>query len=258
MMVRGIAFALLALLAVSLAAPSALGYTGVPLIATVDGPAGLAPAQSAYYNLSLSGGPGGNVSYAVSWYVTGTNTSGATPLVGSPGSASGIQTAYRLNLTAPSTVEDINLVVTVVATPAGGTPGNTTVTYAIAVLQPVVLSATFHNSGTTAALNVTVSWYVDKALVGTSTIAQIAANSDATVTFDYLPAGLSAGPHTVMVTADLDHDGVINQARGEVATSTLFYNQAVPPAPGWIILVGLAVFLPVLLGMVALRRRGQR
>ena len=111
---------------------------------------------------------------------------------------------------------------------------------------------------TTAALNVTVSWYVDKALVGTSTIAQIAANSDATVTFDYLPAGLSAGPHTVMVTADLDHDGVINQARGEVATSTLFYNQAVPPAPGWIILVGLAVFLPVLLGMVALRRRGQR
>ena len=141
---------------------------------------------------------------------------------------------------------------------AGGTPANTTVTYAIAVLQPVVLSATFHNSGTTAALNVTVSWYVDKALVGTSTIAQIAANSDATVTFDYLPAGLSAGPHTVMVTADLDHDGVINQARGEVATSTLFYNQAVPPAPGWIILVGLAVFLPVLLGMVALRRRGQR
>ncbi len=255
---RPLALALLALLAVSVAVPGALGYTGVPLIANVTGPAGIAPAQSAHYNVTISGGPGGNVSYAVSWYVTGANTSGASPLAASPGSASGNKTTYPLNVTSPGVAEDIRLVVTVVATPVGGTPVNTTVTYTIVVVRPVVLSATFHNGGTTAAVNVTVSWYVDHLLVGTSTIRQIAANGDATVTYDYLPVGLSAGEHTVTVTADLDHDGVINPARGEVATSTLFYNQATPPAPGWIILIAMGVFLPVFLGVVAYRRRGQR
>lgn len=255
---RRLAFGLLALLAVTLAAPGAFGYSGVPLIASVTGPAGLAPAQSAYYNLTISGGPGGNVSYAVSWYVTGANTSGASPLVTSPSSTSGNDTVYQLNVTSPGVAEDLRLVVTVSATPEGGGLVNTTVTYAIIVVQPVVLSATFHNGSPTAALNVTVDWYVDKAHVGTSSIAQIAANGDATVTFDYLPVGLSAGEHTVTVTADLDHDGVINPSRGEVATSTLFYNQATPPAPGWIILLAIGVFLPVFLGVVAYRRRGQR
>lgn len=238
--------------------PGAFAQSTGPLIATVTGPTALAPAQTAVYNVSASGGPVGNVSYTVAYYVTGSNTSGASPLQSSPGRASGNRTTLRLNVTAPGRAQSITLMVTLTATEQGSAPENTTASFAITVIAPITLTATFHNSGTTSALNVTVRWYIDSVQVGTSLLKQIAANADATVTFNYLPADLSQGQHTVTATADLDHDGVINPARGEVQTSTIFYNQTAPPANGWLALLAIGVFVPVFLGVVALRRRGER
>lgn len=238
--------------------PGALAQSSGPLIATVTGPPALAPAQTAVYNVTVAGGPTGKVNYSVSYYVTGTNTTGASPLQASPGKTAGNRTTLRLNVTAPGKAQALTLVVTVTATELGATPENTTTNFPITVIAPLTLTATFHNSGTTMALNVTVRWSIDGVAVGTSLVKQIAANADATVTFAYLPAGLSAGQHTVTATADLDHDGTINPARGEVQTSTLFYNQATPPASGWLALLAIGVFIPVFLGVVAVRRRGQR
>ena len=51
---------------------------------------------------------------------------------------------------------------------------------------------------------------------------------------------------------------MINPARGELVTSTIFYNQVEPTAPGWAFLLGIGIFIPVFLGVVALRRRGER
>lgn len=250
-------FPLLLVLAVLL--PGALGDVSGPLVASITGPPGLSPAQSAYYNLTISGGPTGKVNYTISYYITGANTSGAAPLIGTPGKTGGNRTGYQLNITTPAVEETLTLVVTVEAfIVGGGSVENTTTSFAITVTKPIVLSATFHNTSSTAAVNVTVRWYVDNGLVGTSLVKQIAANGDATVTFNYLPASLSAGEHTVTAMADLDHNGVIDPSRGEVVTSTIFYNQAQPPSMGWVILLGIAVFLPVFIGVVALRRRGQQ
>lgn len=237
--------------------PGALAQSTGPLIATVSGPTAIAPSQTAAYNVTAGGGPVGKVTYTAVYYVTGGNTSGASPLQSSPGRTSGNQTTLRMNVTAPGTAQSLTLVVTLTAAETGTPAQNTTVSYAITVVAPITLTATFHNAGTTTALNVTVRWYVDNALVGTSLVKQIAANADATVTFNYLPAGLSEGQHTVTATADLDHDGVINPSRGEVQTSTIFYNQAAPPASGWLALLAIGVFIPVFLGVVALRRRGE-
>ncbi len=237
--------------------PLALADVTGPLVAEVQGPQGLAPAQRAFYNVTISGGPTGQVNYSVRYYVTGANVSGASPTIGSPATVTGTGLRYQINVTSPGVEEDLTLVVTVTASQIPNIQENTTVSYPITVKTPIVLSATFHNSSTTAAVNVTVRWYVDGTFVGTSTIKQIAANGDATVTFDYVPIGLSAGEHTVTAEADLDHDGTINPSRGEVATSTIFYNQAAPLSSGWVILIGIAVFIPVFLGVVAFRRRGQ-
>lgn len=247
-----------AVIVLAMFVPGVLADAGGPLVATVQGPGGLAPSQAALYNLTISGGPGGPVNYSVTYYLTGANTTGAKPVKDTPGTISGNRTRFQLNVTSPGVEEELTLVVTVSATPPSGAAENTTTNYPITVLKPVVLSATFHNSGTTKAVNVTVRWYLDDALVGTSLIGQIAANGDATVTLNYVPLGLAAGEHTVKVTADLDHDGVINPSRGEVVTSTLFYNQVAPPSTGWLLLIGMAVFIPVFLGVVAVRRRGQR
>ncbi len=221
-----------------------------PLVATVTGPSGLGPAQSAYYNLTLAGGPGGLVNYTVTYYITAANLSGAAPLQTSPGKLTGNRTSYRLNVTTPGNEETLTLNVVVDAAPSSGPSENTTTTFAITVTKPIVLTASFHNDGSTAAVNVTVRWSIDGAFVGTSLIKQIAANTDATATFNYIPTGLSAGEHTVTATAVIG-------SHTQTATSTIFYNQVQPVSTGWAVLLGIAVFLPVLIAVAAIRRRGR-
>lgn len=249
--------ALLAVTAYVVAAPAAAA-TGGPLFFDLSGPSAVAPGATVTFNVTASGGPSGNVTYTVSYYIEGTNTSGGSPLSSSPGRRSGNATTLEINMTAPSLVQTVTLVVTLDAAPTGGAAQNVTRSFSISVVTPIVLTATFHNAGTTTAVNVTVRWYVDGAQVGTSFIKQIAADGDATATFDYLPVGLAAGQHTVQAAADLDHDNVIDPAKGEVVTSTLFYSQTQETAAGWTILLGIGVFIPVFLVVVALRRRGQR
>ncbi len=229
-----------------------------PLQLVVTGPTALAPSQTAQYNLTIIGGPTKNVTYTVSYYITGTNTTGGNPVAGSPGSTSGNRTTFTVNVTAPTAEQTVTLRATVTAVPQGGLSENVTATYTISVVKGIQLSATFHNSSTTAAVNVTVRWAVDGNLVGTTLLKQIGANADATVTFTYLPVGLSPGEHTLTVSADLDHDGLIEPGRGEVITTTIFYSNVESPAPGWAILLGMGVFIPVFIGVVAWRRRGER
>lgn len=258
MTVRSVVLALLVLLAAAAVLPAAVGAAGEPLQAAISGPTALAPSQTAQYNVTLSGGPTANVTYALSYFITGTNTTGGNPVRTSPGSASGNKTTFRLNVTAPSAEQTITLTVNAVATPKVGVRESVNVTHVITVIRGIVLTATFHNAGATAALNVTVTWAIDGATVGTSLLKRIGANADATVTFTYLPAHLAAGEHTLTVSADLDRNGVIDPSRGEVVTSTIFYNQVQQPAPGWAILLGIGIFIPVFLGVVAVRRRGER
>lgn len=251
-----LALLLLGALAFAMAVPYAAGAG--PLLLSVTGPPALAPGQTAAYNVTGSGGPTGNVTYTVTYFISGSNVTGGNPVAASPGKTTGNRTAYKVNITAPAGEQDLLLTVTLSAAPKGGTPEAVTITYPITVIKPIELSATFHNASTVAAVNVTVRWLIDGALVGTSSIKRIAANGDATASFRYLPVGLAAGQHTLQVEADLDHDGIIDPAKGEVVTSTLFYTQVQEPSTGWTVLFGIGIFVPVFLGVVALRRRGQR
>jgi len=137
----------------------------------------------------------------------------------------------------------------------GSSYENTTVEKSIAVITPIVLSASFQNTGTTAAVNVTVRFYVDGVLAGTEKIARLNPGAQVTETLNYLPSGLQPGTHQVRVEADLDGNGVIDPAKGEAVVSSLFYRGTAPLSTAWTVVIGIAVFLPVLLLTVALRRR---
>ncbi len=258
MTVRRLVLAALLFGLVAAILPAAVLAAGEPLQAQITGPQALAPSQTAIYNVTITGGPTENVTYSLSYFITGTNTTGGNPIQTSPGSRSGNSTTYQVNVTAPTAEQSLTLTVQVVAKPTGAASQNVTTTLPITVIKGIVLSATFHNSGSTAAVNVTVLWAIDGTQVGTSLLKQIGANADATVTFTYLPVSLSPGQHTLTVAADLDHDGLIEPGRGEVVTATIFYSQVQPTAPGWAILLGIGVFIPVFLGVVAWRRRGER
>jgi hypothetical protein len=225
-----------------------------PIFATITGPTAAAASTPAFYNLTISGGPSGSVNYTVKWYITGSDTTGGVPVQSNPRSASGTTPKFELSITTPSKEQTITLVVSVSASSAGTTE-NTSAEQAIGVVTPIVLSATFRNNGSTAAVNVTVRFFVDDVAAGTKTVPRIDPSKDATVTFNYLPVGLQPGTHSVRVEADLDGNGVIDSARGEVATSQLFYKGTPALSTGWTVLIGIAVFLPVLLLTIAVRRR---
>ncbi len=245
-----VGLAIFAAVVLSAAPASGLG----PLYGTATGPDAIAPGQAAVYSLTISGGPDGAVTYTVRWYVTGPNAAGGLPSSANPTSSTGNRTTFRLNVTAPQAEQTITLIVKISAS-VGSTFENATVQKSIVVITPIVLSATFTNRGTTAAVNVTVRFYVDGALVGTETLARISPLGSATATFNYLPVNLQPGTHQVRVEADLDGNGVIDPARGEVVVSSLFYRGTAPLSTGWTVFIGIAVFVPVLIVTVGLRRR---
>jgi hypothetical protein len=225
-----------------------------PIFATITGPAAAGVGGTVTYDLTATGGPGGAVNYSVTWHVTGPDLTGASPLAASPGRLSGANATFRLNVTAPATEQTITLIVAMTAT-SGGTVEETTVERSISVVTPIVLTATFRNEGPTAAVNVTVRFYVDDALVGTSTLARINPNAQAIASFDYLPAGLSTGSHRVRIEADLDGNGEIDEASGEAIVSDLFYKGTPELSLGITILIAIGVFFPLFFVTVAVRRR---
>ncbi len=227
-----------------------------PIFATIVDPRAAAVDSPTSYNISIAGGPTGSVNYTVTWYLTGPDLAGGAPLESSPATLSGTEPTFRMNITAPSKEETITLFVKISAR-SGATFENTTVEQPIVVVTPIVLGASFRNDASTAALNVTVRFYVDDASVGSRTIAKIAPNAVASTSFNYLPAGLAPGTHRVRVEADLDGNGVIDAARGEVVASDLFYKGTAGLSTGWTVLIGIAIFVPVFLLTVALRRRGR-
>lgn len=224
-----------------------------PIFATLSGPPAVGIGRTATYELNVSGGPGDPANYSVSWYVSGDEGS---PRAASPGRTSGTQSTFRLNITAPSREQTLTLTVLINATSAGETE-SATLERSIAVLTPIVLSGTFRNDGSTAAVNVTVRFYVDDAPVGTQTIARINPSGSATASLDYLPLGLSTGAHRIRIEADLDGDGTIDSGRGETILFDVFHKGTPALSPGITVLIGIAVFFPVFLATLAIRRRNK-
>ena len=251
---RPVVLGLLLLAAFALAAAPASAQE--PIFATVTGPAAIATDGAAFFNVSIGGGPAGPTNYTVTYYITGLDVTGGRPLQSSPTTSTGTDRTVRLNVTGPTKDQTITLVVQVSAS-GGGAVENTSVEQSIVVATPIVLSGTFHNGGMTAAVNVTVRFLVDDVAVGTKTIAKIGPNADATATFDYIPAALAPGTHSVRIEADLDGNGVIDPARGESVVSQLFYKGTAPLSTGWTVLIGIGVFIPAFLVTVAMRRRGR-
>ena len=242
-----LALAILAAVCALVISPSAAQG---PIFGTITGPNALAPSQVSAYNLTINGGPTGAVTYTVRWHLAG----GGLPSAASPTTTTGNRTTFTLNVTAPPAEGTVTLVVQI-ASLAGSTYENTTVEKAINIITPIVLSATFRNDGITAAVNVTVRFYVDGALAGTRKIARLNPGAQVTETFAYLPSGLQPGTHQVRVEADLDGNGIIDPAKGEAVATSLFYRGTAPLSTAWTVLIGIGVFVPVMLLTIALRRR---
>lgn len=243
--------ALAALLAPFLALPAG----ALAISAQIAGPTALAPSQLAAYNVTVLGvAPGTAVTYTVVYTLSGANLTGGSPSANAPGRATSSTSPIRINITAPASEQTILLDVQVSAKLPTETQ-NTSAELSITVLKAITLTAQFHNASATAALNVTVRFFVDNVLVGQTVIKRIAPNGDNTATLTYPPVGLQPGQHTVRAEADLNGDGTIEPALGETVTYTIFYDQVAAQSLGWSFLLGVAVAVPAFLAVAIVRRR---
>jgi subtilase family serine protease len=175
----------------------------------------------------VSGGPAseapGNVS--IKAYVSGTDLTGAQPVQSTAyTSVSNGTGPFTINITAPNKEQVITLIVEVNST-VGGRFEKTTVTRAVTVITPIILTATFRNDGGAAAVDVPVKFFVDGKVAGATNISRIDPGQTGTAKLSYLPVGLAAGGHTVRVEADLNRNGVIEPDKGEVAVVDVFYKK---------------------------------
>ncbi|HTD80768.1 MAG TPA: CARDB domain-containing protein, partial [Thermoplasmata archaeon] len=131
---------------------------------------------------------------------------------------------FTINITAPNKDQVITLIVEV-GSAAAGRHENTTVSKAITVVTPILLTATFRNDGGAAALDVPVKFFIDGKVAGATNISRIDPGQTGTAKLSYLPVGLAVGGHTVRVEADLNRNGVIEPDKGEVAVVDLFYKK---------------------------------
>jgi len=237
-------------------APGASAQT--PVTGVLSGPSGIAPGGSGTFYLNVSGGPAseatGNVSIRA--YLTGTDLAGGAPLPSSPHTEASNGTGpFVFNVTAPQKEQVITVVVEINST-AGARSERTTVTRAVTVITPIVLTATFRNDGRSAAVDVPVKFYVDGKIAGTTNISRIDPGGTGTAKFTYLPVGLAPGGHTVRVEADLNRNGVIEPDKGEVVVVDVFYKKDFELTWPWAALImGITVSVSVLVIRARRRRR---
>ncbi|HKZ90098.1 MAG TPA: CARDB domain-containing protein [Thermoplasmata archaeon] len=252
---RSVLFALAVLVALAAFVPVSGRVDGQSVFGSIAGPTALAPRQSATYNVTIIGGPETPpVNYSLDFYLDGADLTGGSPTKAAPQTTSGSQTTIRIDVTAPEGDQVVILVVRISAQ-SGDVVVKGTADLSIQVLTPIILRATFRNDASTSALNVTVRFYVDDELVGTRSIARLNGSASQTVNMNYLPVGIAAGAHSVRVEADLDRDGVIDGARGEIVLSDFFIQESASLSEGWNLIIGIAVFLIVFVIAAAARRR---
>ncbi len=248
----------LVLIVVLLAGAAPRAAAADPVAGIVEGPTALAPGAASPYYVNVTGGPaseGGN--FTLKYYLTGADLTGALPTQGSPGSSQNASGRFRFNVTAPQKEQVVTLIVEVNST-QGARFERTTLSRAITIVIPVVLTATFSNKGGSAAVDVPVKFYVYGTLVGATNISRIEPGATGTATLTWLPVGLGYGTHSVRVEADLNRNSVIEPDKGEVSVLDVFYKKQPDLSWGWAGAIMAATILVTILVVRRLRARRRK
>ncbi len=226
-----------------------------PIVLTVEGPTALNPGQTSAYYVNVTGGPAeddGN--YTVQYWVEAADTEGASPLKANRKQETIQNNTIILNITVPTKEGDAEIIFEVTSQ---NNTANQTVrrTVSVKVLTPLVLTASFENTGGSASLNITVRFYIDDFLVGSDVISRIDPGNRGTATINWLPVGLNPGEHRVRIEADLDNNGQIDSTRGEVVAYDIFYKIGDELALGYLIILSISIAIIGLIIIFAVRRR---
>ncbi|MCK5548386.1 MAG: hypothetical protein KAI64_05185 [Thermoplasmata archaeon] len=242
----------------------------IPIISSVDaqpestvrvhvfGPDVVAVDTRSNITVSVTGGPGelgGN--FSISAYLEGTNVTGALPVKSSPYETTSTNGTFTVNLTAPITPQTVTLVINGTSTRDVDSE-YTVFEYTIAVVAPIPISARIENNGNYTLSNLDVVFYIDGELLDELTVDFLDVGDSTTVTTEWLVASISPGTHEILITVDMNNDGVIIESDGDLVIKQYFYKEYGDLHPAIIILVGTVMVLAVLILIrtISRKRRG--
>ncbi len=229
--------------AVFITAPDAAG-TGDTIVVNVTAAGGPAEEGGTYELRAFLRGPG--------------DLTGASPVEEGPLQESSENNTFSFNVTMPLEEQEVELVVVVNST-KDDTWVEGEATKRIRALVPLRISARVVNTGSVEVRNVPVYLYLDGTLVDETALVVLGPSSSVTVSFRYLPVNLAPGSHTLEIRVDINGDGVVDPALGEVLRRVTFVREAEPINPLWIILGAVGAFVAALFvgGYIRQRRRGR-
>jgi len=224
---------------------------------TITGPSSVGPTSRATYHVSASGGPAeaangtivGTYSYTTS--IVGANTSGGAV---TPPQGVLVNGSTNLTLLSPNATEPITLYVDITSS-YQGTNTSTNLSYAISILQPILLVAGLKVVGPTGIKAFALDIDLDGAHVGSVSVPSLTSGQNYPISFSYLGQGLGPGWHTFTVSLAAEHGLVVFQ-NGQESYSSSFYISGPAPNDSLWILAGVAFFaVAVFIWVTNLARR---
>lgn len=221
----------------------------------IAGPDDLATGATAEMIATVAGGPGeNNGTWSIQAFLRGPDLAGAAPLEDNPLFLSSVNSTFTFNVTMPLADQFVTLVVEGNSTKAGDFALGTA-TKQIRVLVPLEITAQVRNTGSIEVRNVPAALFINERQVAETEIDSLMPGETKSVSFSYLPVDLGVGTHALEVRVDLNGDGIIDSAIGEVVLRAVFTIEPEPINPLFIILGAIAVFVVALFLGAYLRRR---
>ncbi len=221
----------------------------------ISGPDALATGATVEMTATVAGGPGeNNGSWSIQAFLRGSDLAGAAPLEDNPLSRASVNSTFTFNVTMPFADQVVTLVVEGNSTKDGEFALGTA-TQQIRVLVPLEITAQVRNTGSIEVRNVPATLFINEQQVAETEIGSLMPGETTSVSFSYLPVDLGVGTHTLEVRVDLNGDGVIDPAIGEIVLRAVFTIESEPINPLFIILGGIAAFVVALFLGAYLRRR---
>jgi hypothetical protein len=249
------------MIAVMIALPIAPHVNSQPessVRAYVFGPTLVATTSVSSFNVTVVGGPGeegGN--YSISAYLEGSNLTGALPQRSSPHQDTSVNGTFKFNITAPRNAQTVTLIVNATSTIEREIE-TVEIEYEIDVVKPITISSKISNTGNYRLDNLFVRFHVDGNLVGNQTVETLAAGATTSVSYDWLTQSIRPGRHEVMITVDMNNDGVIRELDGDLVIIQSFYMEYGEIHPAIIVVFGvlMAIVILILFRTVMKKRKG--
>ncbi|MFQ5837176.1 MAG: CARDB domain-containing protein [Thermoplasmata archaeon] len=206
-------------------------------------------------SVTVAGGPGeDNGTFSIKVYLRGEDMEGAAPLEESPLEKSSSDKTFDFNVTMPLAEQQVEIVVEANST-KGGQWSVSSSSKTVTVLVPLIVSASVVNTGDVEIKDVPVFLYLDGKQVAETRLGSLKPEEFEEVSFEYLPVGLSVGTHRLEIRVDLNEDGNIDPAMGEVVLQMTFVKEAEPINPLYIVLAVIGAFVAALFVGAAIRQR---